>query len=158
MKTFFKTTIILSLLLLTGSAFATCTTGGNQCNEYTTPSITWGPVAAVKLNGDGFTYGQGLSGADGVGGVKASQAYTMTEGTMTVKTMTNLTGDNIAGCTSCGDNQIQLTLDGMQKTVAGAMNQTATENGPAQSMAESAGLSNLHGQAWGQLGGTLSIK
>lgn len=158
MKKFFKTTIILASALFATSAFATCTTGGNQCNEYTTPSITWGPTAAVKLDGEGITMGKGLSGSDGVGQTKISKAWTFSEGTMNVGTATSLVGDNIAGCTSCGDNEVSLKLEGVQKTIAGAANETLTNGGPAQSISESAGLSQINGMAWGQLGGTLSIK
>lgn len=160
---FLKSSIIATILAFAfaTSAFA-CGDGGGDCTgmEYAqpAPTLTWGPTANVRLGAEGLTLGKALSGADGIGGEKVSNAWTFTEGKMEITTETSLVGDNIAGCTSCGDNQVSLSIDGLQRTLSGASNETTTNGGPAQSVSESVGMSSLKGVAWGQLGGTLSIK
>lgn len=160
-----KTVSILAsafaLSLISAAASAACETGGNQCGVDTTtaPAINWGANAGVKLGGDSFTLGKGLSAADGNGQKKDSKAWTYSEGMAGIETKTSLKADNIAGCTSCGDNQVQFLLTGNQKTVAGAANESFSTNGPAvQSISESGSAAKLGAFAWGQMGGTLNIK
>ncbi len=145
---------ILALVLASSAAFATCTTGGNQCGvETQTPAITWDKTAGIQIGGETGILGKAMSGSDGIGQTKLSKAWTYTEGSANIETKTSLTADNLENCTKCGDNQVGFKLTGMQSSLAGAANETSTTGGAAQSLSESAAGSELSAYSWGRMGG-----